>query len=134
MPTAESAAQPQVAPRVELKIPADGAYVSVLRTATAGLAARLDFTVDDIDDLRMAVDEACGLLLAQAADGSELRCVFTLARDELRIAVTASSDVPRLPERNGFAWAVLSAVAGAVETTTGPDQQVTITIIRQRRT
>ena len=29
---------------VELRLPADSAYVSVLRTTTAGLAARLDFT------------------------------------------------------------------------------------------
>ena len=33
---------------VELRIPADSAYVSVLRTTTAGLAARLDFPIDDI--------------------------------------------------------------------------------------
>ena len=31
---------------VELRLPADNAYVSVLRTTTAGLAARLDFTID----------------------------------------------------------------------------------------
>ena len=46
-------------------MPADGAYLSVLRTATAGLAARLDFTLDDIEDLRIAVDEACAMLLAR---------------------------------------------------------------------
>ena len=33
---------------VELRLPADSAYVSVLRTTTAGLAARLDFPIDDI--------------------------------------------------------------------------------------
>ena len=119
--------------RVEVRIPAASAYFFVLRTVTAGLASRLDFTVDDIDDLRMAVDEACGLLLEQAVDGSELTCVFVLAPDELRICVTAVSAAPRLPERDGFAWAVLSAVAGAVEASAGPDQDVTITIIRARR-
>ena len=34
---------------VELRLPADGAYASVLRTTTAGLAARLDFTIDSIE-------------------------------------------------------------------------------------
>ncbi|WP_219635580.1 hypothetical protein [Nocardioides ungokensis] len=43
---------------MELKVPADSAYVSVLRTTTAGLAARLDFPIDDIEDLRIAVGEA----------------------------------------------------------------------------
>ena len=58
--------------QVTIRMPAEGAYLSVLRTATAGLAARLDFTLDEIEDLRIAVDEACGMLLAQAAPGAEL--------------------------------------------------------------
>ena len=33
---------------VELRLPADGVYVSVVRTTTAGLAARLDFLIDDM--------------------------------------------------------------------------------------
>ena len=120
-------------PTVEVRVPADSAYVSVLRTATAGLAARLDFTVDDIDDLRMAVDEACGLILPQAVDGSSLSCVFVLGEDRLTVSVSAVSDEPRLPTRNGFAWAVLTAVAGSVDGVIGPDDTVTITIERQRR-
>ena len=43
---------------VVLVVPADGSYLAVLRTATAGLAARLQFTLDEIEDLRIAVDEA----------------------------------------------------------------------------
>ena len=51
---------------VELRLPADGAYASVLRTTTAGLAARLDFTIDDIEDLRIAASEASALVLPEA--------------------------------------------------------------------
>ena len=53
-------------PDVELRLPAESAYVAVLRMTTAGLAARLDFTLDDIEDLRMAVGEACALVLENA--------------------------------------------------------------------
>ena len=53
-------------PDVELRLPAESAYVAVLRMTTAGLAARLDFTLDDIEDLRMAVGEACALVLEHA--------------------------------------------------------------------
>ena len=65
-------------PDVELRIPADSAYLAVLRTATAGLAARLDFTLDDIEDLRIAVDEACAMVLPQAREDSDLTCTFDL--------------------------------------------------------
>ena len=57
---------------VELRLPADSAYVSVLRTTTAGLAARLDFTLDDIEDLRIAVGEASALVLPEAEPGADL--------------------------------------------------------------
>src|SRR4029078_13735568 len=54
---------------VSLRVPAEGAYVSVLRTMTAGLAARLDFTVDDIEDLRIAGGEAWRAVPAHARRG-----------------------------------------------------------------
>jgi hypothetical protein len=44
----------------ELVLPAESACVAVLRMTTAGLAARLDFTLDDIEDLRMAVGGPAG--------------------------------------------------------------------------
>jgi serine/threonine-protein kinase RsbW len=101
-------------PDVELRIPADSAYLAVLRTATAGLAARLDFTLDDIEDLRIAVDEACAMVLPQARTGSDLTCSFDLAPTRLTVAVTAECDEPSPPDRNGFAWTVLSALTNEV--------------------
>ena len=73
---------------VRLRLPAVGAYLSVLRSATAGLAARLDFTLEEIEDLRIAVDEACAILLDGAAPQAELSCEFELLPDEIRVSVT----------------------------------------------
>ena len=72
---------------VELRLPADSAYVSVLRTTSAGLAARLDFTLDDIEDLRMAVGEASALVLPEAEPGSDLLCEFFMRPGELTVQV-----------------------------------------------
>lgn len=73
---------------VHLTVPADGGYLSVLRTATAGLAARLQFALDEIEDLRIAVDEACAMLLAIAAADAELDCRFSVTEDALTVEVT----------------------------------------------
>lgn len=104
-------------PDVELKIPADSAFLAVLRTATAGLAARLDFTLDDIEDLRIAVDEACAMVLPQARAGSNLECAFYLGGDTLRVSVAADCDDPRQPSKDGFAWTVLAALTSSLEAT-----------------
>ena len=119
-------------PDVELRIPADSAFLSVLRTATAGLAARLDFTLDDIEDLRIAVDEACAIVLPQARPESDLSCTFFLsprrcawrsprtATSPGRRAATASrgpcsprSPRPSMPDVDGEALTVtLSRTSG----------------------
>ena len=116
-------------PDVELKIPADSAYLAVLRTATAGLAARLDFTLDDIEDLRIAVDEACAMVLPQARANSSLTCAFDLQTTRLTVAVTAVCDNPRPPNRDGFAWTVLAALTNEVTADVDGDR-ITVTLAR----
>jgi serine/threonine-protein kinase RsbW len=118
--------------RVTIRMPAEGAYLSVLRTATAGLAARLDFTLDEIEDLRIAVDEACGLLLSQAAPEATLDCGFTLAEDSMTIAVSVVSQRAQLPSRDTFAWTVLSALAGSVDAWAGPGSKLTVMLRKTR--
>jgi serine/threonine-protein kinase RsbW len=117
---------------VAVCMPAEGAYLSVLRTATAGLAARLDFTLDEIEDLRIAVDEACAMLLSQAIPGTNLECAFDLGAEEMTITVSVTAAEPQIPARDTFAWTVLSALAGTVDSRLGPDDQVSI-VLRKRR-
>jgi serine/threonine-protein kinase RsbW len=117
---------------VELRLPPDSAYLSVLRTATAGLAARLDFTLDAIEDLRIAVDEACALLLPDVVPDEPLRCQFTLDHDTLEVKVRAMTHSGRMPARDSFAWTVLTALAGEVDSSTDPDGAVTLTLRKRR--
>ncbi|GAB3593316.1 anti-sigma regulatory factor [Angustibacter peucedani] len=102
---------------VELEVPADAAYVAVVRTATAGLAARLDLTLDRIEDLRIAIDEACTLLIHHpeqtGAVDDHISCLFTLDESALTCDVTGP-DV-ELPEPTAYAWAVLSALVDSLE-------------------
>ena len=61
---------------VEIRIPSDADYVRIVRLALAGLAARLKFSYDDIEDLKLAVTEACNNAILHAADkqGVVVRC------------------------------------------------------------
>ncbi|BFU42552.1 anti-sigma regulatory factor [Krasilnikovia sp. MM14-A1004] len=99
---------------VLLTVPADGGFLSVLRTATAGLAARLHFALDEIEDLRIAVDEACAMLLAIASRGAELACRFAVTDDALTVEVSVPTvRGARLPAESSFAWKVLTALTTA---------------------
>jgi serine/threonine-protein kinase RsbW len=117
---------------VTVRLPADGAYLSVLRTATAGLAARLDFTLDEIEDMRIAVDEACAMLLTQAIPGSALDCSFTLGQETMTVCVSVRCLAPRAPSGDTFAWTVLCALAGSVDAQVGPGDLLTIMLRKSR--
>ena len=117
---------------VEVRLPAASAYLSVLRTATAGLAARLDFTLDEIEDLRIAVDEACAMLLPTAIPGTSLTCAFELHDDALSIAVSVPTTDGVEPSRSTFAWTVLTALAGEVDSRATGDGVVTIELTKRR--
>ena len=117
---------------VQVRLPADSQYLSVLRTATAGLAARLDFTLDEIEDLRIAVDEACAMLLSHALPGGDLTTVFTLADNALIVRVSVPTSDGRLPSRDTFAWTVLNALAGEVEASRDDANRVSVTMTKKR--
>ena len=113
---------------VELRLPADGAYVSVLRTTTAGLAARLDFTIDDIEDLRIAVGEACALVLPEADPGSSLLALFHLSPARLTVSVGVHASSAATPDYDSFAWQVLTTLADATVDSTAGRFTVTMTM------
>lgn len=95
---------------VELRLPADGAYASVLRTTTAAIAARLDFTIDQIEDLRIAVGEASALVLTEADPGADVTARFHLGSGTMTVEVeTSAMDNPE-PDHDNFAWQVLDTL------------------------
>jgi serine/threonine-protein kinase RsbW len=100
---------------VEVRTPADVVYVSTLRLTAASLAARCDLTIDDIEDLRLAVDEACALLLPLASAESTLDARFELANGKLAVATSVLTAEGAEPDRTGFAWTVLGALASSVD-------------------
>ncbi|PZG38805.1 anti-sigma factor [Spongiactinospora gelatinilytica] len=117
---------------VSVRLPAASAYLSVLRTATAGLAARLDFTLDEIEDLRIAVDEACAMLLSQAVPGTDLTAEFELTGQEMQVSVQVNTVGSTVPKRDDFAWMVLTALADDVDAVTDYPDRMAI-VLRKRR-
>ena len=96
---------------VELRLPAEGAYASVVRTTAAGLAARLDFTIDDIEDLRIAIGEATALAIPAADPGTDLVACFFFGHGTLTVTLeTEAMDDPPL-DTESFAWQVLDTMA-----------------------
>jgi serine/threonine-protein kinase RsbW len=81
----------QTPPDVAAEVPATAEFVQVLRNVAAGVAARLEMPIDQIEEVRLAVTEAASLLLDET-DATSLR--VTIRRDEDALDVRVSSDGP----------------------------------------
>ncbi len=56
---------------ITLEIPCHAKYIALVRLAVAGVAARTQLTVDDIDDVKVAVSEACTNVIEHAFTAEE---------------------------------------------------------------
>lgn len=98
---------------VTLRIPADRDFVVLVRSAAGHLGARAGFSMAQMQDWRLAVDEACGLLLLPDevdATGEELECVFRLTADGVSVTVSAEARPGSKPQVGGFGWSLLAAL------------------------
>ncbi|NUR59840.1 MAG: hypothetical protein HOV87_14390 [Catenulispora sp.] len=98
---------------VTLRIPADRDFVVLVRSAAGHLGARAGFSMAEMQDWRLAVDEACGLLLLPDevdATGEELECVFRLGPDGVAVTVSAEARPGSKPQVGGFGWSLLAAL------------------------
>lgn len=115
---------------VHLRIPADAGYLSLLRTLVGGCAGRENFTLDQIDDLRMAVDEAAAQLLRQAT-GDSIELAMTATQDALELHVSATTAPATLIDRGSFSWTILQALADELEV--DDDRDHAVVTLRKRR-
>lgn len=99
---------------VEVRTSASASLIPTIRAVASDLAARADFDLDAISDLRMAVDEACATLVDIAAPKSTLLCTFLvhLDRIEVHAQVQAGADVTVATDT--FGWRVLQTLADDV--------------------
>ncbi|MGY1605007.1 ATP-binding protein [Geodermatophilus sp. SYSU D00815] len=101
--------------RLELRVPTTPTQLPAVRAMAGDLAMRMDYDLDSVEDLRLAVDEACATLALVGAADVPLTVVFETTRTGLHIdawvPTPAGTDVPR----DGFGWAVLQTLADNVE-------------------
>jgi anti-sigma regulatory factor (Ser/Thr protein kinase) len=82
---------------VELVIPCKAEYVSVARLAILGVASRMRFSYDEVDDIRLAVGEACTTAIERAngaGTAAELRLRCLIHARKLIVEVHDPSPAP----------------------------------------
>jgi anti-sigma regulatory factor (Ser/Thr protein kinase) len=92
-----------------LELPVDVRVIRIARLVAGGLAATAGFDVDEIDDLRIAVDEGCGVLF-EIGDGSPVNLTYAIDEQQVEIVGRAPAHTPRFdPARFRLSEQILSA-------------------------
>ncbi len=141
----------QDADTVLLEIPCAEVYLKVVRLAVAGAGSRADLTVQDIEDLKVAVGEACNNVIYHAFDeetmrsgAAKIRITMFIRRGELRVEVEDEGrgfDPSRVPspvdsqtasERMGMGLYLMKQMCDLVRVESAPGSGTKVIIVKRR--
>ena len=101
---------------VEVRTSASAALIPTIRAVASDLAARADFDLDAISDLRMAVDEACATLIDVAEPTALLQCRFHVRPERIQVHAQVQAAKPdSAVSTDTFGWRVLQTLADDAE-------------------
>lgn len=77
--------------RIELSLPINAAYVSAARLTASAISNRMGFNIEDIEDVKVAVSEACTFFINQGnkLGLAKFTIIFSVFGSSLDIQLTA---------------------------------------------
>jgi anti-sigma regulatory factor (Ser/Thr protein kinase) len=81
---------------VDLTVPASSDHLRVLRLVATSLAASIGLDIDQLDDLRIATDELCSLLMEHATAEGRLRVTLQIEQESLVVEGQLLAEAPGL--------------------------------------
>lgn len=108
---------------ITVSVPPETGSVQVLRAVTASVAARLHMPFDGIEDLRLAVDEACAWLLTSSKGATSMTLRLRPMNDRLEAVVAidaADRTWPPLDAEQSLSWRVLTALVDSLSLDADP--------------
>ncbi|MFC9995048.1 ATP-binding protein [Nocardia sp. NPDC127526] len=104
---------------IGIRIPADLGQLTMLRALAETVALIADFALDEVTDVRVALDEVATALIVGAVPGSCLDCDFDFDEQRMRVRVTAVAADSEALDEGGFGWHVLQTLTESLTAHTG---------------
>jgi serine/threonine-protein kinase RsbW len=134
--------------QVEIRIPRRADFVRVARMAACAVASRMDFTIDIIKDIELAVGEACANAVEHvrvdddSADDIVVR--FTLGQDQLGLEVmdrgqgfdpeqAGKGEADDWDEPGGLGLSVIRALMDELHVDCDPATGTCVRMVKRRR-
>lgn len=136
--TAAPRAEGEPGGRMQIRLPAEDSWLAMARSVAFSLGVRAELDIDAVEDLKMAVDEACARLVRLAPAGAEITGDFQIDPDAVRITLSAPGAEPAPGDTESFGWHVLSVLTDELsmrreDTADGGGPQTVIRLARHHR-
>ncbi|HET6351967.1 MAG TPA: ATP-binding protein [Coriobacteriia bacterium] len=104
---------------IYLTVPAKAEYAKTVRMTAAALVSRMGMTYDEVDDVKMAAEEAFIYAVDTLAEDAEVRFTFELADEALEILVVLGGEADvsddEVERRTSYATFILESVVDGYE-------------------
>lgn len=82
---------------IELTLPVNAAYVSAARLTASSIANRMRFNIDEIEDIKVAISEACAYVIKKLPNdvNSSFKIEFHLNKGILDITLHTNSKIEK---------------------------------------
>lgn len=130
---------------IELSIPHRSEYVSMIRLTVASLASRMGFDIEDIEDMKVALSEACSNAIMHGGCEGEDNFLVQFIREQNRLVISVSDfgrgycannlNAPNTQDLNegGLGIFIIKSLMDDVKIKSGSSQGTSITMIKNLR-
>jgi serine/threonine-protein kinase RsbW len=108
---------------VRLEVPAAPEFLRISRIMAAGVASRVGFTLDEVEDLRIAIDEVCFSMVGPRGRTGTIALRYLLDTDRLTVEGTGhfSDGLGNEPVLSALSKQILAAVVDECELSAGEE-------------
>lgn len=111
--------------RVTLTVPARNEFARTVRMTASALVSRMGMTYDDVDDVKMAAEEAFVYAVDTHPDDADVRFDFLIDDESLEILVTLGSEPDvsdeEVERQTSYASFILQSVCDSYELTSNAE-------------
>lgn len=124
---------------ITLSVPARTEYAKAVRMTASALVSRMGMTYDEVDDVRMAAEEAFVYAQDMLPAGTLVEFVFRIGDDELELDVALGADAGQAPsqaemeKRTSYALFILDSVCDSYDFYTDGSGRRHLKIVKRAR-
>ncbi|NLX63242.1 MAG: anti-sigma regulatory factor [Clostridiaceae bacterium] len=114
---------------ITMLIPLKAEYVSIARLTVSGIASRMGFDIDTIEDIKVALSEILGKFIEKKSGTGRVNVDFQCLEDGISIKFKISDQsIPELfdNDTDKFALAIISSLMDEIEIEKQGDNSITM--------